>query len=51
MAERSEMEGGISGKKVNLCLLIETYFAPEARPMPAESGEITAESFQYSLNC
>lgn len=29
--------------------LIETYFAPDIRPTLVEVGEITAESFQYSL--
>jgi putative restriction endonuclease len=30
-------------------VLIETYFAPEARPELVELGQISAESFQYSL--
>lgn len=30
-------------------VLIETYFAPEIRPVLVEVGKITAESFQYSL--
>ncbi len=29
-------------------VLIETYFAPEARPLLVEVGKITAESFEYS---
>jgi putative restriction endonuclease len=30
-------------------VLIETYFAPEVRPLLVEVGQITAEAFQYSL--
>ncbi|MGA9351087.1 MAG: HNH endonuclease [Anaerolineae bacterium] len=30
-------------------VLIETYFAPEVRPKLVELGQISAESFQYSL--
>lgn len=30
-------------------VLIETYFAPDVRPKLVEAGQITAESFQYSL--
>jgi putative restriction endonuclease len=30
-------------------VLIETYFAPDVRPKLVEVGQITAESFQYSL--
>jgi putative restriction endonuclease len=30
-------------------VLIETYFAPEIRPILVEVGQITSESFQYSL--
>ena len=30
-------------------VLIETYFAPEARPKLVDLGQISAESFQYSL--
>jgi putative restriction endonuclease len=30
-------------------VLIETYFAPEVRPTLVEVGQISAESFQYSL--
>jgi len=30
-------------------ILIETYFAPAVRPQLVEVGQITAESFQYSL--
>ncbi len=30
------------------CVLIETYFAPDTRPLLVEVGEITAQSFEYS---